>query len=356
MRYARRGRPALCRSAVAFALCVAAGAAGAQAASAPPNAGTTPTQAAGGGPKAGVQRPQPQPPDELAALLARGGAFSASVEMVRVPVIVVDGSGAFVEHLDQHAFAVRDGGKRHEVEHFVSDVDPVSVGLLVDASAAMQPYEAEVRASVESIARTLRPDDELSLIVYGPRVATLCAPGSDKGAVLAAMADYTTGNGTDRALYDALDSALSTLEDSRYDKRSIIVIGAGGDTASAGGELAVQQHIHRAGVTVHAISLVPRPATGTLASPARVNRLQTLPEIAHFTGGLLAQRPRLTARFGGTAGWLATAGTDVTNYVMHQYVLHYSPQNPPRPGTWREIRVEVTGEHKEVRARSGYIR
>ncbi len=285
----------------------------------------------------------------------RSGGFSATVEMVRVPVVVEDGEGSFLRNLESSDFEVRDGGKDHAVVHFVSEAEPVTVGTLVDASALMKPFEAEVHLAIERIAHNLRPEDELFLYAYGPAVATIHEPATDKEAVLAAMADYTTWDGADRALYDALDRGLATLETSRYDKRSLIVIGAGGDTASAVGELGVQQHIHRAGVTIHAISLSARP-TRVRNTPSRVNRLQTLPEIARFTGGLLAQRPQLLVRYGGIGGFLAAAGHDITTYVKHQYLLHYAPQSPPRPGTWRDIRVVVEGDHRKIRARSGYIR
>ena len=102
-------------------------------------------------------------------------------------------------------------------------------------------------------------------------------------------------------LLDALDRGLTTLEASPYDKRSLIVIGAGGDTASTVGELGVQQHIHRTGVTIHAIALTTR-APRARNAPSRINRVQTLPEIVRYTGGLLAQRPKLLARYGGAAG------------------------------------------------------
>jgi VWFA-related protein len=308
-------------------------------------------------PPASAQQQQQQHPanDDVAALMARSGGFSATVEMVRVPVIVVDDDGDFIRNLGPDAFAVRDGGKRYDVDHFVSDADPVAVGILLDASAVMGPFEQDVRTAVARIAYNLRPQDELFLISYGPGVAMLQPPTDDKDAVVDALDDYALWNGADRALHDAVDRGLRALEQSRFDKRSLIIIGAGGDTASNTGELAVQQHIHRTGVTIHAISLAPRSRRG-INAPAFVNRLQTLPEIVEFTGGLLARKPQLTARFGGVSGWIATAGNDISNYVKHQYLLHYTPLSPPRPGTWREIRVEVAGRHHEVRARSGYMR
>lgn len=305
-----------------------------------------------------------QQADDITSLLARGGAFTASVEMVRVPVIVVDDDGAFVTDLAAGDFAVRDGRHDHPVDHFVSDAEPVVVGILVDASAEMRPWGDDARVAVEHIAANLRPDDELFLLAYGAEVAVLHEPTRDKSGIAAAMGGYATQDGDGRALYDAIEEGLSTLSRSPIDKRSLIIIGGGGDTASDMGELAVRELISRSGVTIHAIAMAtrrtsPRRAPGASArmvAARRVGRLRTLPEIASYTAGLIARRPRLAATYRSVADWPAAAGTDVSAYLKHQYLLHYAPQNPPRPGTWRAIRVEVAGKHREIRARSGYTR
>ena len=300
-------------------------------------------------------RGQQQLPGNGIDNLSRAGGFSASVEMVRVPVVVEDNDGVFIQNLEAEDFEVRDGGKNHAVDFFVSDAEPLIVGILVDASEAMKPYADDVGLAIENAANNLRPDDEIFLITYGPSVAMLTEPTADKLQVISDFADYTTWDGADRALYDALDLGLSTLERSAYDKRSLLVIGAGGDTASNVGELGVQQHIHRTGVTIHAIILSQQP-TRIRNTPSRVNRLQTLPEIVTYTGGLRAQRPRLWGRYRNAAQWFESAGTVITTYMKHQYLLHYAPQNPPRPGTWRSIRVVVEGDPDVIRARSGYVR
>jgi len=324
-----------------------------------PGASSAPFAAAPAQRQAPQQRPPQQPPAQQdtrkPAPASRMGGFSASVEMVRVPVVVEKKDGSFVQNLEQLDFEISDAGKDHKVSHFVSDADPVSVGFLVDASAAMQSYELGVRLALQSAAAALRPDDEMFVLAYGPAVATLMERTTNKAVVAAAAANYTTWDGADRALYDALDQGLAQLEASSYDKRSLIVIGAGGDTASEVGELSVQQHIYRTGVTIHAVELSPR-SERVRNTPSRVNRLQTLPEISRITGGLLARRPRLWGRYGGAEGWFEAASSDIITYVKHQYLLHYVPQNPPRPGTWRRIRVLVDGDHKKIRARSGYIR
>ena len=118
-------------------------------------------------------RGQQQLPGNGGADLARGGGFSASVEMVRVPVVVEGKNNVFIRNLEAEDFAVRDGGKTHAVDFFVSDAKPLVVGILVDASEAMRPYAEDVRLAVESAATNLRPEDEVFLITYGPSVAML---------------------------------------------------------------------------------------------------------------------------------------------------------------------------------------
>ena len=288
---------------------------------------------------------------------ARGGGFNASVEMVRVPVVAIDEEGIFVTGLDKSSFEIKDGGKDHLVDFFVSDADPLAIGILVDVSEGMKPYAEGIRLAVERASNNLRPDDEIFLATYGSKVTMLAKPTADKLQVAPTFtsAENTYWQATDRALYDAIELGLSTLERSTYEKRSLLIIGADGDTVSNAGELVVQQHIHRVGVTIHAVVLSQRQ-TQIRNTPSRVNRLQTLPEIVRYTGGLLAQRPRQWGRFVDATGWIQASATDITTYVKHQYLLHYAPQNPPRPGTWRSIRVAIEGNPEKVRARSGYIR
>lgn len=285
---------------------------------------------------------------------ARAGGFSAAVEMIRVPVLVVDDKGDFVGGLGKSNFTVLDGGTRHTVDHFVSDADPATVGVIVDASASMLPYTDDVRAAIMQAANNLRPDDELFLISYGAVAETLSPRSSDRSAFAMALAGYAP-KGNERALFDAVELGIATLQNATYDKRSLILVGAGTDTSSRVGEMALQRRIRRAGVTIHAIILADRIAHGR-ADPGRINRVQTISEIVRFTGGMAAQRPPNAARFGGLAGWLDVAGTDISNYVKHQYLLHYVPRSPPRPGTWRTIKVELDVKYEQLRARAGYIR
>jgi len=294
---------------------------------------------------------QQNPPQQPAA---RSGGFSAAVEMVRVPVVVLDDKGVFIRDLHKSNFTVQDGGTKHAVDHFVSDAEPATVGIVVDASAAMAPYTDDVRAAIMRVANNLRLDDELFLISYGATAITLSPPSSDKFALAMALAGYQP-EGDARVLFDAIELGLATLQNAIHDKRSLILVGAAADTASSAGEMTLQQDIRRAGVSIHAIVLADRGARGR-GGRARINRVQTIPEIVRFTGGLVAQRPRNAERFGGVSGWLVAAGNDISNYVNHQYLLHYVPTNPPRPGTWRSISVRLDVKFEQVRARSGYMR
>jgi VWFA-related protein len=312
---------------------------------------------AGGQLPEGHQQAQNPTPGFDPSQLARGGGFTASVEMVRVPVVVIDGRNEFVRSLGESDFAVRDGGRTYRVEHFVADTEPTAVGILVDSGSDMAPYLDDLRRAVTTIAAELRANNELFLIGFAGHVETLAPLTTDRLEIAAALERLRPVQDADaRRLYDAAAQGLRLLGDARHDKRSLIVIGAGLDLGSRIGELDLQRAIHDAGVTIHAIDMSAPGAPSRRAREPRVNRVQTLPELVRFSGGLLARRPAVPERFGGVGNWLESAGASISRYVNHQYLLHYTPLDPPRTGSWRTIRVEVTGNYKEVRARSGYMR
>jgi len=303
------------------------------------------------------QQAQSPTPRSDPSQLARGGGFTASVEMVRVPVVVIDGRNEFVRSLGESDFAVRDGGRIYRVEHFVADTEPTGVGILVDSGRDMAPYVDDLRRAVTTIAAELRANNELFLIGFAGRVETLAPLTADRLEIAAALESLRPGRDGDvRRLYDAVGQGLRLLEGARHDKRSLIMIGAGLDFGSRIGELALQKAIHEAGVTIHAIDMSPPGARARRGNEPRVNRVQTLAELVRFSGGLLARRPAVPERCGGVGNWLENAGASISRYVNHQYLLHYTPLDPPRSGSWRTIRVEVAGDYKEVRARSGYMR
>ena len=269
--------------------------------------------------------------------------YSASIEMVRVPVVVTDLEGVFITGLDRRNFLVQDGPAVQPIEHFVSDNEPTSVGIVLDASAEMAPFADLMRAAAEQIADELEQADELFLIGASTGAELLSPLSTDRAPIRTALSRYSPSEAEDRALYDAVALALSELDHSSYEKRALIVFTTGDDSAShvAGADL--MRAAQRLGVTIHAIQMSKRAAA-------------SVEELVRFSGGLIARRPGIEDRYGGIEAWVDLAVSDICRYVNNQYLLHYTPMSPPPPGMWRRIRVKVDVPFEEIRARSGYVR
>ncbi len=291
--------------------------------------------------------------------------FVVDIEIVRIPVIVLDFDGSFMSGLEADSFRVREGTALPQaVTYMISERDATSVGILVDSSSGMAEYEVEARFAVSRLIETLAAEDEIFLIQFADEAKFLSPSSLDRGLLAAAMQNYTVGGG--RALYDAIALGLIQMRDATFDKKALIVLSLGDDAGSDTAEADVRLAAQREGVSIHGIVLrngAPRwrpgaaeeaaAADGDAAARAPTTFLQ---QLVHHTGGLVALRPQVEDRFGGLGGWLRGASTDITDYVNNQYlILHESP-DPPQRGQWKQLAVEVGPLHERVRSRSGYVR
>jgi hypothetical protein len=269
--------------------------------------------------------------------------FSASIEMVRVPVVVTDLEGVFITGLDRRNFLVQDGPALQPVEHFVSDHEPTSVGIVLDASIEMAPFADLVREAAERITNQLGQADEVLLISAGRRAELLSPLSADRTPFRTALGRFSAGEAEGLALYDAVAVALSELDHSSYEKRALIVFTTGDDSASRVAATDLMSAAQRLGVAIHAIQMSTKVAG-------------SVEKLVRLSGGLIARRPGFEDRYGGLEVWVDLAISDICRYVNNQYLLHYTPMNPPPRGMWRRIRVRVDVPFEEVRARSGYVR
>lgn len=291
--------------------------------------------------------------------------FVMDVEIVRIPVIVEDDGGGFMAGLEADDFAVSEGTRAaRKGGHLISEREPTSVGILVDASSPIAADENEIRIAVADLIQSLRPEDEVFLIQFGEQASFLSPFTTDRAALESALQGYRPKKG--RALYDAVALGLIQMRSAYFDKKALIIVAHGDDSSSQTSEADVRLAARREGVAIHAIVVAAgtqrwRPSLGesetSEASAATGSRSAVfLQELVHNTGGLVALRPGADQRFGGLPGWLSQACTDITDYVNHQYLILYRSTSPPPRGRWRSLAVDVAPRHRRVRARSGYVR
>lgn len=300
--------------------------------------------------------------------------FVMDVEIVRIPVIVENVAGDFISGLEAEQFTVVDGAPPAQpVYQLISDDEPTSLGLLIDASAEVADHETLVREAMTRLLGDLREEDEVFVVQFGDEAGFLSdfrtveevqAAIEDERRLAETdpeirpsagglLSDYSLGG--DRALNDAVALGLIRMRTARYDKKALILISAGEDRGSKTSPEDLARAAQREGVAINTLLLASglrrwRPGEDDAAPGAFLQRL------AHQTGGLVALRPAVEERFGGLEGWLALAIGDLSDYIEHQYLLLFESYDPPPRGEWRDLSVRVDAVYERVRARSGYVR
>ena len=65
--------------------------------------------------------------------------FRATVQAINLSVVVTDKKGRFIPDLEASDFVVLEDGARQEVDFFTSEVTPVTLLVLLDASTSIRP-------------------------------------------------------------------------------------------------------------------------------------------------------------------------------------------------------------------------
>jgi Ca-activated chloride channel homolog len=317
------------------------------------------------------QAPQGQPP---------AARFSSGVELVNVNATVYDADGRFVEGLTKDDFVVYEDGVRQTVTHFSADRVPVSLGIVLDKSGSMSGDK--IRAANSALNRFLSdlldPTDQIFLYTFNDRPSLVQDWTTDRAVLSQALAAVKPGGGT--ALYDAVADALPVAARGAHQKKALLVISDGNDTASHTAVRELQAEIRRSEVLAYAIgidsdhtevrhtSATPRMPT-PVPFPLPPGRFPPIaPPEPH--GGWTATTvddhvnaealQSITDDSGGrteiirSARDLDPATAGIADELSRQYYLGYQP-TAPQDGRWHAIRVETRNPAYHVRARKGYV-
>ena len=304
----------------------------------------------------------------IAVSVVLAAQVRVDVHLVNVVATVTDARGQYVPNLTQEDFTLEEDGKKQEISHFSQDKDvPVSVGVLLDTSASM---DRKIRTAVEAVDRFIRrihPDDEIFLMTFSSEPVLRQDFTDDRDKLSQSLRRIFPTGGT--ALYDAVAESVTKIHSSRHDKRAILVITDGQDTASAAKLDEVLQGIRRSDVLVYPIGISSLtyakgpdrspwgwPLPGLLAGKKGVGSkreevdMDVLHAFADHSGGrafLLAES------FIGRGTQIEKILDSIADELRSQYTLgYYAPS--PDDGHYHSIRIR-TRTGNSVRARRGYI-
>lgn len=281
--------------------------------------------------------------------------FRLDVDLVRLSVTARDARGGIVHDLTRDEFRIREDGIDQEVEHFGHHDAPISAVVLVDKSRSMA-FEKLMHAKdgVVAFVRALRRQDEALIVAFSDSIDALGDFGLDARRIERAVEDIDWEAGT--RLYDAVvEAARVIMTPGRKEKRAMLILSDGEDTASYAKLRDAVEAVRRAEVSAYAIGIELEEDADSL--------WRRDPLWRRLGGGEPSALDALRRITDGTGGWTYSVGAAkrckdvcqrVADEVRNQYVLGYYPTNRRRDGTWRAIAVEVTRPGVTLATREGY--
>ena len=267
--------------------------------------------------------------------------------VVDVPLVVLyptvtDRSGSVARGLRQEDFQVFVDGKLQPISVFSDQDIPVSVGLIIDNSGSIAGKRQLIAAGGMAFAAERNQDDELFVVHFSDTVRMglpASQPFTSNHSELQAALERMTAAGK-TALYDAIDRGLRQLESAKFEKKALLVIGDGGDNASAASLDDVVERAERAGVILYTVGVFDPNADDK--NPGVLRRL------AKATGG--------ESYFPESADEVASICERIAADIRSQYTLGIRP--PTTEGEeYHKINVKARrpdGSKLNVRTREGY--
>ena len=277
---------------------------------------------------------------EATDVLAGSGnvhAESYDVRTVKLLVSVLDRNGSVASKLESSSFEILDKGRSGKILGVSSAFEqPISVALLLDASASMgYAMPSASKAALAFARKILRPQDHCSVFSVRTVPRREQALTSDQSQIAAALSSIKAAGET--SIYDAIRSAIRDLA-GENDRRAIVILSDGGDTASIATYDETLQLVRAAGIPIYVIAYNEVPEFA-----ADRDRLSYL---ASETGGFLisANAADLSRKYG-----------EIEKDLRGQYAISYQITDASRPNEWRDVKVRVRPRELTARTISGYF-
>jgi len=282
----------------------------------------------------------------LTLLLALGAAtvfaqFRSDTRLVVLHASVVDKRGKLITNLDENAFKVFENGQPQQVKIFRREDVPVSLGIIIDDSGSMATKRSRVETAALAMVRESNPQDEVFIVNFNDDAFLDVPFTSDVHKMEQGLARIDSRGGT--AMRDAIGMSLDyEKRQAKKDKKVLMVITDGNDNASNISLEKVVARSNQSDVLVYAIGLFTEEEKREAAKARRA-----LNELTAATGGL--------AFYPKDVSDVQSLAVEIAHDIRSQYTIAYRPNIQELDGSYRQIKVTVTGPGKPVvRTRSGY--
>jgi Ca-activated chloride channel family protein len=274
-------------------------------------------------------------------LFMSGDRYTEELEinLVELPVTVVDASGGPLIDLKQSEFEVLEQGKPQKISTFNFATNlPISVGVLVDHSGSMKPrMEAAKEAALAFFRQIMGPRDRAFIAGFAWDAAKLAPFASNLGSLESQVEAIPEAEGG-TALYDAIVTGLykfRTIEG----RKALIVVSDGEDTTSRLSYDDMLGYVRASHVPLYFIGI----------------------GLSAFDYSGESKMKALAAETGGNTYFIKDAKKLKQTYELlqkdlrTQYLLGYYAQSTKGDTKYRTVEVKVARPGVKVRTIRGFI-
>ena len=276
--------------------------------------------------------------------------LSVDVELVQLPISVLDKDGRPVNGLTKDNFQVFEDNTQQQIKLFKHEDIPLSLGLVIDNSGSMRNKRERVNSSALSFARESNPEDETFIVNFDDSAYLEQDFTGSIGDLIDALDNLDTRGET--ALYDAVYLSVDHVKAGKKDKKAILLISDGEDNVSKYGFNKVIEALRESKVTLYAIGLLEEndQRGGLFKKPPSKKAKESIEKFAEITGG--------QAFFPRSLDEVEDLVKTIAHDLRNHYTIGYTPTNRKMDGSWREIHVKVNPPKNTskvtVRTKQGY--
>jgi len=270
--------------------------------------------------------------------------FQSVVDLVRLPVVVLDHAGSPVHRLAPNDFEILENGRRQVVTSFTEggDLTPLHLGLMLDKSSSMeQDLKAAANGAVKFVTMLTEASD-VTFVDFDRGVRLGRFTPDNYTYLFERIRDQKVGSGT--VLYDALGRYIAATRD-REGLHLLVVYSDGGDSMSRTSLGELVSVLRQGNVIVYSIGYLDNQS-----GSGRVRQQSVLSRIARETGG--------EAFFPASDGDLDRTYARILGEVQARYTLGYVSSDRRNDGKFRKVEVRLSRSDLKdatVRTRSGYM-
>ncbi len=281
--------------------------------------------------------------------------FRSTVRTVPVFVTVLGPDGRLVTDLTRDDFEIRDEGVQQDVTVFSSDIQPITVVLMLDRSGSVAADFRLVELAAAEFVERLLPEDRARIGSFSYRVQVDPREFTSDKAELLAILDNELQEAGATPLWNSVDVAMTALL--RQEGRRVVLVFTDGHDMPATlratniSESQVKQRAREEDVMVYGIGLTGRGPAGGLSTGRGRGRMQPqepdegLIELAAESGGgYFAIR---------SATNLGETFARVADELHQQYLLGFVPAK--LDGKVHRLEVTVLRDGMTARARQSYL-